>query len=85
MKDKKITLNVGRKEFLDWYIGDENTITIPIKILREKGMVTVQDLVKDMGYIPLRLIANSGDIIQDDLTESDEIEDPTEKYNIKIV
>jgi hypothetical protein len=80
---KKKILNVGMKEFLEWYI-DENTIDIILEILRKKGNVEVKDLVCELGYIPVYLIANDRDIDKDDI-DNEEIENPTGKYIINIV
>lgn len=80
---KKKILNVGMKHFLEWYI-DENTIDTILKILRKKGNVKVKDLVCELGYIPVYLIANDRDIDKDDI-DNEEIENPTEKYIINIV
>jgi len=81
---KKITLNVRKEKFLAWYI-DEDSIAEVIRILRKKGIVSINDLTEILGYIPLKLIINREDVRQEDLVESDEIENPGSKYTIKIV
>lgn len=58
MRSKKKVLYIKRKQFLDWYLIEPEVRDSVIDLLKEKGKIEIQDLLDDIGFLPLSFIVN---------------------------
>ena len=88
---KSETLYIKHKEFLQWYFGDNIENYHPaIEILKSRGVISLNSLIKKSFYIPLSLIINTEIIPNKYIEEGPNnegkiINQPTNNYNLEIV
>lgn len=84
-EEKKPILYVDKEEFTSWYF-DKYTDEGVIETLRENGIVTLNDTLRGVGYLPMMLIKNPEDILPEDkkyCKKEEEIGEQLEKYQLK--
>lgn len=77
-------LKINREKFVDWYL-DDDTSEIAVRILLREGRVSLQRLLKDVGYIPLSIVVNKDDVNPGDINEDPpEISNPNDFYHLRL-
>jgi len=81
--DKK-TLYINVNKFVEWYF-DKNARELEIENLIEEGIVSLGDIVEEVGYIPIYIIENKEMVDRKDIVDDMEIYDPSEIYHLVLV
>ena len=91
MGKKKAKLIISREAFVGWYFQNEEDFeTITGNIIDsleggEKYTICIDDLFESLCYIPLHLIKNKKDNKVKELTEDEEISEPSADFTVKWV
>ena len=76
-------LYVDKTKFVCWYFDEEMEKFVINKLIK-KGEVSLTDILRGVGYIPLDFIINKEDVRKEDINKEDEeIGEPGSKYRLE--